>query len=195
MSETTKMSMGAVVLHYFAFFPMVLTYFVFEVLKVILTKMKFFAIPLCILALYLSYRLIPSMTDFPELNVLLKVFNREEWVPFLTDLMGKRYIHPGAGTVLNSIILILFIIAVYVLPAFLLTCFVLAFGEDLTARLYWDEREVRFRGMLQGLYMNSADRFSLNEGEFVSNRLVRGVINVILILVPFFLSVLLKSRG
>ncbi len=191
MNNTSRLPIGASIMHYLAFSPIIAVYFFFELLKAVITELHRAVVPVFILVFLGGNWIVPIVSDLPNMTYFITIFKQDEWTAFIKGAFGANYVNTGFELVLLSIIMIIFITAMYVLPAILAALFVSYTVKDMNERFLWDEREQYFYSLFIQLKNNSAKTYALNRGRYYKNRSIKAIINVVCFVVVIFLLMVL----
>lgn len=189
-------SIGIEIIHWLVYWPIFMTYFVFEAAKVVFTRLQGLVIPAFIAFFALSNWMLPKWFDIENMLVLRKIIFKEQWVPFLDDFLG---ITPNNGfeTILLSLLAILFLSAIYIVPSILASIAVSEFADDFNKRFDWIGYERTFQNILQRLRRKTEEQYASQKGLFVRNKIPKIITNfmcIILICVVVWIAPVLMGR-
>jgi hypothetical protein len=89
-----KISFGAELIHWCAYWPIVIVYFVFEVAKAIFTELHRFAIPAFVISFVAESWILPVL-GLDNLLVLRKLFFKNQWLSYLYYFFGETGSNPA----------------------------------------------------------------------------------------------------
>lgn len=173
-----KLSVGAEIIHWLVYWPIFAVYFVFEAAKTIFTRLNKLIIPIFIAVFCLSNWLFPKIFGIENLFVLRKIIFKAQWLQFLYDFAGE-FDESWYGLIIFSVAAIIFLLAVYVLPALFASLFVAEFADDFNKRYDWVGYERTFQNILQILRKKTEAQYLAGKEAFVKSRAPKIIINII----------------
>lgn len=183
-------SIGIELIHWLVYWPIFMTYFVFEAAKVVFTKLQGLVIPTFVAFFILCNWMFPKFLDIDNMLVFRKIIFKDQWYPFLDDFVG---IVPGNGleTILFSLFAIVFLSAIYIGPSVLAAMAVSEFADDFNKRFDWFGYERTFQNILQRLKKKTEEQYASQKGLFVRNKvpkIITNILCVVLILVMVWVT-------
>lgn len=197
-----KISIGAEIIHWLVYWPIVAIYFIFEVFKAIFTEIHRLAIPASAVVFIGTNWLMPKLLGVDNLLIIRKVFVRAEWYAFLDEFLGET-IGNGFEAIVLSLIAIVFMLAAYSLPAVVVWFFISGTADDLNKRFDWVGIERTFQNIFQNVRKKTEDEYVSQKKLYVKNRIPKILINfvsvamlaAIIYYVPVGLLVLSEKTG
>ena len=172
---------GAEIVHWLVYWPIFAVYFVFEVAKVVFTKLHFLTIPLSLLLFVAESWYLPKK-GIDNLWILRKLFFKNQWLSYLDGLTGDS----GANvflTVVLSLVVIIILLTIYVLPPVLLGKFINEFSYEYNKRFDWVGYERTFKQILDVLKKKTEDEYSEKKDFFVKSLIPKAIINLVCLIV------------
>lgn len=157
----------------FAYWPVFVGYFVFKIAKVVITNLHKMVVPTFISLLIFFNWWLPSFPGMEGVNLLVlkKIFVREEWIAFLNLSTWQE--ENIMVVIIQSTIMIIALLTIYVLPAVVGSLLVATFTEhNLYVRFDWNGVDEVYKRILKGLKEKS-------EAESSSNVVVSIVVSLI----------------
>lgn len=173
-----KISIGAEVIHWLVYWPIFAVYFVFEVAKAIFTELHRFAIPVFVILFGLSNWLLPKIAGIDNLLVLRKIFFKYQWLSYLNEFLGENMAN-GFEIVLLSLIVIICLLAVYILPALLVSLFIAKFADDFNKRFDWGGIERTFQKVFMTLKKKTEEQYTAQKKHFFRSKLAKVIVNIV----------------
>ena len=178
IDEKLGTSLGAQIIHWAVYFPILAVYLVFETFKAIFTELHKISIPIFV-ALFLGENwLFPKLLGSPNLLYLRKIFSKKEWLAYLEDFLGDT-MRNGFEVFLMSLIAIIILLALYILPALLVSLFVFYFATDLNERYDWGGYERTFQNIFKTVRNKTKDQFFKQRKTFYKTNGIKVLINII----------------
>lgn len=191
-----KLSFGAEIIHWLVYWPIFIIYFIFEVFKIIFTRIHKIAIPVFVVLFVGSNWLFPKLLEIDNLLSFRKIFSKSEWYAYLHDYLGET-IRNGFQAFLLSVIVIIITLAVYILPSLFIAIFISETAEDLNKRYDWVGYERTFVNIFQTLRRKTEDQYIAQKKLFYKKRVPKVMINIVslvfLILVIHFVPIGFKA--
>ena len=176
---TRKLPFVAELIHFFAYWPVFLAYFLFEIARVVFTKIRLLSIPVSALVfLYLNW-IVPKTSSTENLLVLHKIFLGTPWLEYLRDTFGSSSINNWLDIILLSLVRIVMLLMVYVLPALFTYFFISNFSDDFNKRFDWIGIKRTFKQILLTLRKGSFDQYKNDRKLFVKRKVSKIVINAV----------------
>lgn len=176
---TRKLPFVAELIHFFAYWPVFLAYFLFEIARVVFTKIRLLSIPVSALVfLYLNW-IVPKTSSTENLLVLHKIFLGTPWLEYLRDTFGSSSINNWLDIILLSLVSIVMLLMVYVLPALFTYFFISNFSDDFNKRFDWIGIKRTFKQILLTLRKSSFDQYKNDRKLFVKRKVSKIVINAV----------------
>lgn len=176
---TRKLPFVAELIHFFAYWPVFLAYFLFEIARVVFTKIRLLSIPVSALVfLYLNW-IVPKTSNTENLLVLHKIFLGTPWLEYLRDTFGSSSINNWLDIILLSLVSIVMLLMVYVLPALFTYFFISNFSDDFNKRFDWIGIKRTFKQILLTLRKGSFDQYKNDRKLFVKRKVSKIVINAV----------------
>lgn len=173
-----KISVGAEIIHWLVYWPIFAVYFVFEVAKTVFTKLSKLVIPISAAVFILSNWLFPKIFGIENLLVLRKIVFKAQWLSFLYDFAGE-FNDGWYNLILWSVAGIIYLLAIYLLPAFFAFVFVAEFADGFNKRYDWVGIERTFRNILQDLRKKTEDQYLAGKELFIKKKIPKIVINIL----------------
>ncbi len=171
----SALSVGARIVHTLVYLPIFIIYFIFELLKAVFMPIRKYAIPAAI-ALFIgeNWLMIKNSGSMSAMN-LVKIFHREEWHGYLQDF-GLNASN-GFSTFLGSLLIIVLMLAVYLVPPFLVFSFIYFTGDELNKRHDWVGYERTLKSIMARLKTRSEDAYKLNSKRYYKKQIPKILIN------------------
>ena len=176
---TRKLPFGAELIHFFAYWPVFLAYFLFEIARVVFTKIRLLSIPVAVLVFVLLNWIVPKTSNTENLLVLHKIFLGTPWLEYLRDTFGSSSINNWLDIILLSLVRIVMLLMVYVLPALFTYFFISNFSDDFNKRFDWIGIKRTFKQILLTLRKGSFDQYKNDRKLFVKRKVSKIVINAV----------------
>lgn len=183
-------SIGIEVIHWLVYWPIFMTYFVFEAAKVVFTKLQGLVLPAFVAFFVLCNWLFPKVFEIENMLVLRKIVFKDQWTPFLDDFMGAVP-RNGFETILLSLFAIVFLLAIYVVPPLLAAKAVAEFADDFNKRFDWVGYERTFQNILQRLRRKTEEQYAAQKGAFVRKKIPKVLTNVLCTVFVFVLVLIM----
>ncbi len=175
----------AMILHFFAYWPVFFVYIVFETFKAIFTETRKFVVPSFILV-FLSVNAALMFSDIDTIFSLLKIFNKDEWLRLLDCYFPLTSAPTLFELIVCSLMFIIFEVLVCVVPAlfvsrFIQTYSILASGkcEEEERGFSWRGGERTFQNIFERLKVKTSFRVSSDKKLFLKEYLIRCTTNVL----------------
>ena len=186
-----KIPFWAEMIHWLVYWPIFIVYLAFEAAKVIFTQLHRLALPVGIVVLVVTNKILPPIVELENLAVFRRFFLKNQWLSYLqaffrTDTTNWFQI------ILMTLIVIGLTLLIYTIPAGTVTLLLYMFADDLNKRFDWDGLERTFRQIFMNLRRKTEDRYFTNRDAFVRGRIPKIISNMISLLI---LSVLLNFAG
>ena len=172
-----KISIGAEIIHWLVYWPIVAVYFVFEVAKAIFTELHRFAIPVFVILFGLESWLIPKL-GIENLWVLHKIFFKNQWLSYLNEFLGENG-NNAFETILLSLFTIIALLAIYTLPPLFVSLFVATFADEFNKRFDWVGIERTFQQVFMILKKKTEDQYSAQKKLFIKSKIGKIIINFV----------------
>lgn len=177
-----KVSIGAEILHWLVYWPIFLVYFVFEVFKVIFTRLHKIAIPVFVILFIGSNWFFPKLFAIENLLYLRKIFSKVEWYGYLNDFLGDT-IQNGFEAFVLSVVAIIIMLMIYVLPSLFVATFIAETADDLNKRYDWVGYERTFQNIFKTLRKKTEDQYIAHNKLFFKNKVPKVIINIVSLIV------------
>lgn len=174
-----KLPFGAELIHFFAYWPIFLAYFLFEIARVVFTKIRLLSIPVSVLLFVLLNWMVPKTSSTENLLVLHKIFLGTPWLEYLRDTFGSSLVNNWLDIILLSLVRIVMLLMIYVLPALFTYFFISNFSDDFNKRFDWIGVKRTFKQILLTLRNGSFDQYKNDRKLFVKRKVSKIVINVV----------------
>lgn len=173
-----KISIGAEIIHWAVYFPVFVLCFIFELLKMIFTKIHILAWPIFATLLLVGNWKVPTLVEIDNLLVLGKIFSKPEWHGIIDYYFG---VSPGnmLEGILLSIIIIIMLLMVYVLPPLLAVSFVKDMAENFNKQFDWVGLERTFKNLFQNLRTKTENQYNKQKSFFFKDKTFKILINII----------------
>ena len=173
----------AEIVHGLVYWPIFLVYLIFEVFKAVFTVLPKLAIPTFIVAFIAENWLLPEIADMRNLLSLGAIFNKSEWLAIINEFFENE--HPGSTFeyIILSLIIIIYYLAIYVLPPLFIAMFVSDSAQTLNEHYDWIGYERTFKGILQKLKARTVDQFNTRKKVFVKKKIPAIIINIVCVLI------------
>lgn len=179
-------SIGVEVVHWLVYWPIFLTYFVFEAAKVVFTKLQGLVVPAFIAFFVLCNWLFPKIMSIENLLILRKIIFKDQWVSFLDEFIGSPP-RNGFETVVLSLYAVIALLLVYVGPPLLAAGAVSEFADDFNKRFDWVGYERTFQNILQRLRQKTEEQFAAQKGAFAKKKMPKIITNLLCVAIIFVL--------
>lgn len=182
--------LGGEIVHWLLYWPIFLVYFVFEVFKAIFTRLHVITIPVFVILFIGSNWLFPKIFDIENLLYLKTIFSKAEWYAYLTDFLGNP-IRNGFEAILQSGIMVIILLGIYILPSLFIALFVSDTSKDLNKRYDWVGYERTFKNIFQTLRKRTEDQYRNQKKLFFKTKVPRVMINLVslfILLLAIFLA-------
>ncbi len=173
-----KISVGAEIIHWLVYWPIVAVYFVFEVAKAVFTELHRFTVPVFAALFAFNNLMFPTWLKIENLLVLRKIFFKAQWLSFLENLFGKST-NNAFETILLSLMAIVIFLAIYIIPPLFVSIFVAEFVDDFNKRFDWMGYERTFQQIFMDMHQKTEDQFIANRGVFVKKKIPKIMINLV----------------
>ena len=187
IKRDTSIPKSAMVVHWLVYWPIFITYFVFEIIKTIFINLKKLAIPVAVLAFIFFSWLIPQISNYGN---ILGLFIPGEYQEFFYYLNGF-YPHDNLFIIVDFILAIVMLCLLYGVPSFLCGSITYELGNVMTSYCDWVGIERTFKGILESLYLKTKTQYSNLKQRFISSKIMKIILNVLcLILLILFIGIL-----
>ncbi len=182
----SRASIGAEVIHFLAYGPIFILYFVFELIKLIFTKMHWFIIPICIAGAWLEGKLL-STFGIPHLWELLKLFDKEKWMACLQEipLITGHTFKDTLDIASTSILVVVVLIVIYAIPIVCLFIFMDTFLDQFNKGFDWTGLDRTFKVVMKNMKKKTAKEYLSDRKLFYKRKVVQIGINIGCLLVLF----------
>lgn len=187
-----KVSIGAEIIHWLAYLPVFAVYFVFEVARVIFSKLHRMAIPVFLVLFGLENLLLPKY-GIDNLIVLKKLFFKNQWLSYLSNIMGETGVNV-VGTILLSLVLIIILLAIYIIPPLFVALFIFEFSDEFNKRFDWGGIRRTFQLIFQNLGKRTENQYIDNKKRFIWTYIGKVIVNISCLFILIF-SVKFASVG
>ena len=171
-------------MHWLVYWPIFLTYFVFEAAKVVFTKLQGLVVPAFIAFFVLCNWLFPKIMSIENLLILRKIIFKDQWVSFLDEFIGSPP-RNGFETVVLSLYAVIALLLVYVGPPLLAAGAVSEFADDFNKRFDWVGYERTFQNILQRLRQKTEEQFAAQKGAFAKKKMPKIITNLLCVAIIF----------
>ncbi len=171
-----SISLGAEILYCLLYWPIFVSYFVFEIAKIIFTKLRYCAIPVFLLVFWIENTLFPQM-GIDSILILRKIAVRSEWLPYIDEIMGDVKEENVFGIICLSLMVIVFWLAVYIIPALFAALVVTGFASDFNKRFDWIGIERTFKAVFARLKEKTKSQYRLSKKGFIKNKIGKILVN------------------
>lgn len=176
-----KVPLGVEIIHWLVYWPIFAVYFVFEVAKVIFTKLSLLAIPVAVILFgWENWRF--SKTEMGNLFVLRKILFKNQWLSYLDDFLGEAGVN-WFETLLLSLIAIIMLLTVYIVPPLFVSWFIEEFADDFNKRFDWGGIERTFQQIFLSLRRKTEEQYTAQKKLFIKNKIPKVIINIVSLLV------------
>ncbi len=176
--KSRKLPFGAELMHWLAYWPIFLAYFVFEVFKTIFTQLHKLTIPVFLVVFAGANWLIPKHSAFENLWYLRKIMSKAEWYGYLYELFGET-MESSVEAVSMSLAMIILMLAVYILPPLFAAIFVSEAASDLNKRYDWIGYERTFQNIFQKLRKKTEDQYAAHKQLYKKQKISKAVTNLV----------------
>lgn len=173
-----KLSIAAEILYWLAYCPVFLVYLVFEIFKVIFTRLHNLKIPVFIMVFLGENWLFPKLMEIDSLLALTNILNKTKWYDTIIAFTGAD-VENAFETIVVSLIYIVTLLLVYVLPAFLAAYFVSSFETDLNKRYDWIGYERTFRNVFKNVREKNESQFSKSKRLYYKDKVKKVMMNIL----------------
>ncbi len=172
-----RLSVGAELIHFLAYWPVFAVYLVFEIAKVIFTRLHKLAIPIFFVFFGVESWLLPAY-GIDNLLILRKLFFKNQWLSYLQEFLGESGVN-GFETLFLSLIAILFLLAINILPGLFAAFFVTKFADDFNKRFDWLGIERTFRQIFATLKRKTQEQYAAQKKLFLRRKVPSIAINIV----------------
>lgn len=172
-------SFGARALYLFAYFPVFLAYFVFEIVKTIFTRLYSLVIPVFVVLFVLFNWFLSQITE-QNILTLRKIFFKTQWMSYLQS-HAINELRNGFDVVMQSLISIIIMIAWSVLPPLFVSLFFAELAKDFNKRFDWNGIERTWKESFSKLKDRSTQLYALQKQLFIKRKLIQIAINSVCI--------------
>lgn len=173
-----KLSIAAEILYWLAYLPVFLVYLVFEIFKVIFTRLHNLKIPVFIMVFLGENWLFPKLMEIDSLLALTNILNKTKWYDTIIAFTGAD-VENAFETIVVSLIYIVTLLLVYVLPAFLAAYFVSSFETDLNKRYDWIGYERTFRNVFKNVREKNESQFGKSKRLYYKDKVKKVMMNIL----------------
>lgn len=181
-----SISFGAEILYCLLYWPMFASYFVFEIAKIIFTKLRYCAIPVFLLVFWIENILLPQV-GIDSILVLRKLAFKSQWLAFFEVVWGTLEKENAFGIVCASIMMVVFWLAVYILPALFAALIVTEFASDFNKRFDWIGIERTFKALFARLKERTKYQYQSHRKLFIKNTSGKILVNFACLVILFLL--------
>lgn len=176
-----KISIGAEIIHWLVYWPIFAVYFVFEVAKVIFTKLRYVTIPAFVILFGLESWLLPKQ-GIDNLFILRKIFFKNQWLSYLDEFMGAAGVN-WFETLLLSVTLIIMLLAIYILPPLFVSWFIAEFADGFNKRFDWVGIERTFQQIFMILKGKTEEQYIAQKKLFIKNKIPKIIVNIVCLII------------
>lgn len=180
-NKNNKLPMKVMFIHFLVYWPIFLSYFIFEFIKLIFTNLYKFKIPIFILIVLLTNIILPMVDRIDNLLVLRKIFLGKEWVEYLRVTAEVK--NNSIIIFLRSIHQIVKLLTLYFLPAIFCTSLLMDFSSDFNKKTDWIGFERTFKQLLSTLLEKTKKHYNVNKSMFIRRNLIKIFSNILSMLV------------
>lgn len=173
-----KLSIAAEILYWLAYCPVFLVYLVFEIFKVIFTRLHNLKIPVFIMVFLGENWLFPKLMEIDSLLALTNILNKTKWYDTIIAFTGAD-VENAFEAIVVSLIYIVTLLLVYVLPAFLAAYFVSSFETDLNKRYDWIGYERTFRNVFKNVREKNESQFGKSKRLYYKDKVKKVMMNIL----------------
>lgn len=173
--------LGIEIIHWLVYWPIFAMYFVFEVAKVIFTKLSFLAIPAAVILFVWESWAFPK-AGMENLLILRKIFFKNQWLSYLYEFWGEVGVN-GFEIFLLSLITIIILLTVYILPPLFVAWFIEEFSDDFNKRFDWVGIERTFQQIFMSLKRKTEEQYLAQKKLFIKNKIPKVIINIVSLMV------------
>lgn len=131
---------------FLAYWPLILLYLAFEVLKDIMTEIHRLSIPVFLVVFAFLNWAEPKLIGFDNFLALKNLFSKSQWAAYLTDHFGADASTWFGGTA-YTVLFICMLLLLYVIPAYFFKVFIEQFSLFVNERFDWEGLERTFGNM------------------------------------------------
>lgn len=183
---------GVELVYWLMYYPFFVFYFIFEVIKMAVTNIYKFTVPVFVLLLVWENWFFPRHYHCGTLLHLIKITNQKEWFQYLCEFSIKP-IHNAPEMIIMSIIYIVFLLMVYLLPALLISKFLMMLSLSLNKQYDWIGYERSMKQIILKLHESIRKEFLANRKEFYKSRGKKVLVNVFCTIL--FVVILMLAPG
>lgn len=188
-------------IHCLIYWPVFVAYFVFELSRLIFTRLRHAAILVFILMFIWGYQFFPKL-GAEKLTILLKIMHKKEWFSYLMGLDKAEHISGGFAFI-STIFIVTGLLALYLLPPLFAAVITSKFADDFNKRFDWIGLKRSFQQLLIGIRKKTEERYFEQRQSFVGRQLSKIVINFlclaillgIILAIPFGFRKFSESTG
>ena len=166
----------AEIIHWLVYWPIFMVYLIFEITKVLFTKLPLLTIPLTALYLFLSNWLIPKHYKVDNLFVLRKIFFKTQWIDYMKDVFSNS--DNDLLIFIESLLQIIFLSTIYILPTVFVAIFLADFADDFNKRFDWIGIERTFKQVFMNLRAKTEEQFGLSHKLYVNKKIPKAIVNL-----------------
>lgn len=188
-----KLSIGAEIIYRLLYWPLFLSYFVFELFRIVFTHMGKAAIPLGVVVMLIYNIAVPKVWVIRNLGYLRKLFVHDDWMAYISEFWGGQ-VTGGLGTFIMSIAAIAAMLLVYALPPVMVSVFSMKMAENLKKSYDWIGYKRTFEGIIDNVRDNTEKTYFADRKSFVRKKLGGVVVNA-LCMTLIVVAIILLSRA
>lgn len=189
-----KIPLDAGIIHWLVYWPIFVVYFVFEVVKSIFTELRRLAIPVFVVLFFFENCWFQKM-GWENILFLKKLFNTDEWIPFVENLYGESGIR-WFEVILISLMIIIVLLAVFIIPPLFVAFFISEFADVFNKNFDWTGKERTFQNIFLTLRKKTEDEYFAQRKRFIKKKTPKIIINFLclLILIAFIVFLRVGTR-
>lgn len=174
-----QFSIGKEIIYWLMYFPIYITYLIFEIIKSIFKVIHRLAIPFAI-GFFIFENLLLPIYDIDNMLILKKIFNKKEWTLYLSDFYDMIISNAFQKIVLTITLLIIYAI-IYILPTVYVYLFTTDLVSDFNKHFDWIGIERTFKKMFEKLRDKTDEQYQLYKQMFLKKNIFKIITNIICI--------------
>lgn len=188
--QKRKLSIFAEIFYFFAYWPIFLFYFIFEIFKSIFTRVYKLAKPtFVILFILMNYLARDGMNVFS----LLKIFSKNKWYDYLEN-HGMLSIHNGFEALIASIFMFILTFFIFILPPLLISTFLMHAGQTLNKHYDWIGYERTFQKLFQSARRNIEEQYFKDKKTCIKKIGIKSLLNIFCVIITI-LALIYVPKG
>ncbi len=199
--SSRKLPVSVQIVHWLVYWPIFLTYFVYELVRALFSRLYRLGVPLFIALFAFESWLLPKVGLY-NLGVLVKLAHKNDWLTFIYGLIGMVG-DIAIETIIISLMVIIILLAINILPPLAAMLLLASFSQNLNKSFDWWGYHRTFRELIKTLRQNTEAHYFLQPENYVRSRIGRILINVacvamivlLVIYVPKGLNALSEETG